>query len=208
MDIGLFGRGLALGLTIAVAVGPISLLTIRRTLTDGLRIGLASGAGVATADAIYGSVAAFGLTAISDVLVGQARWLGLIGGAFLVYIGVRAVMSRAPGTAAASPPDPRSVLAAYLSILALTLANPMTILSFAALFLGLGVIGQGGPGAALLVAGVFVGSMAWWIMLTFTVSRLRTGVTPKVLRWITVASGLLIAGFGVLTVLGTLWPRS
>jgi threonine/homoserine/homoserine lactone efflux protein len=200
MDVGLFLRGLVLGFAIAAAVGPISLLTIRRTLTDGLRAGLASGAGVATADAAYASVAAFGLTVISDVLVAQARLLGLVGGAFLVYLGLRTLTRPATPATAATGTASRGVVAAYVSILALTLANPATILSFAALFVGLGVIGQGGLPAALLVAGVFLGSMAWWAVLTFTVSQFRSRVTPSVLRAITIISGVLIAGFGVVAI--------
>jgi threonine/homoserine/homoserine lactone efflux protein len=202
MDIALFGRALVLGFAVAAAVGPISLLTIRRTLTEGLRVGLASGAGVATADAAYAGVAAFGLTAVSDLLVGQARWLEVVGGAFLVFLGFRTVLSRP--TAPAASPSSRGITAAYASIVVLTLANPMTILSFAALFVGLGVMGHGEAGAALLVAGVFLGSMAWWVALTFTVSRLRAHVSPDVLRLITLASGFLIVTFGAVAILAGL----
>lgn len=204
MDFGLFLRGVVLGFAIAAAVGPISLLTIRRTLTDGLRVGLASGAGVATADAIYASVAAFGLTVISDALVAQERVLGLVGGAFLVYLGIRTLTSRPATTATATRTPSRGASAAYVSIVALTLANPATILSFAALFVGLGVIGQGGLSAALLVVGVFLGSMTWWIVLTLTVSQLRARVTPSILRKITMASGVLIAAFGVIAVVAAI----
>jgi threonine/homoserine/homoserine lactone efflux protein len=188
-------RGLFIGFTIAAAVGPISLLTIRRTLAHGQLYGFVSGLGVATADATYAAIAAFGLTALTSVLVSGHLLLGLVGGLIIAVLGVRTMLSK-PGEVASDAARP-GLPAAFASIYVLTMTNPMTILSFAALFVGLGVIGQGGPAAAGLVAGVFVGSMAWWIVLTFAVSRLRTRVTPAVLRWVTVASGLLVAAFGV-----------
>ena len=138
MDPELLARGVVLGFTIAAAVGPISLLVIRRTLAEGEIVGLASGLGVATADATYGAIAAFGLGAITNVLVGGGRVLGLVGGAFLLWLAWRT--ARAEPTEPASTPARRGGLAgAYLSILGLTLTNPMTILSFAAIFGGLGL---------------------------------------------------------------------
>jgi threonine/homoserine/homoserine lactone efflux protein len=240
VDAGLFLRGAVLGFTIAAAVGPISLLTIRRTLADGWATGMASGLGAATADGFYGGVAAFGLTAVSDVLMSVAQPLGIVGGAFLIYLGMRTLRSSpsaaaAPvgsgpsagaasvgsggaagaasvgsGDAAGRGPgverepggerEPRGLLPAYASILGLTLTNPMTILSFAALFVGLGVQGQGLTDAALLTAGVFFGSLSWWLALTSTVSLLRARVTPRVLAWVNLVSGAIIAGFGAVAV--------
>src|SRR5687767_8674638 len=155
MEPTLFLRGLVLGFTIAAAVGPISLLCIRRTLAEGRLIGLVSGMGVATADATYGAIAAFGLTAITDLLVDWRRALGLVGGAFLLWLAWRTFRSL-PGEAATREDGARRGLpGAYLSTLGLTLTNPMTILSFAALFVGLGVTGGTAAGATLLTLGVF-----------------------------------------------------
>lgn len=188
-------RGAAFGFVIAAAVGPISLLCIRRTLADGARVGLASGLGVATADATYGAIAAFGISAISDILVGERRILALAGGLALVYLGVRTALSR-PG-ATATGDNRRGLIGAYTSILGLTLTNPMTILSFAGLVAGLGLSGGGGTGAALLVAGVFSGSAAWWLLLTTVTSRLRSLVTPRGLGRLNVGSGALVVCFGL-----------
>ena len=132
MDPAFAFRGFLLGFTIAAAVGPISLLVIRRTLTEGRLVGLVSGLGVATADATYGAIAAFGLGAISDVLLGARQVLGLVGGVFLLWLAW--TTARAIPTEEATATRRRGGLAgAYLSILGLTLANPMTILSFGAL---------------------------------------------------------------------------
>jgi threonine/homoserine/homoserine lactone efflux protein len=197
-------RGFVLGFTIAAAVGPISLLVIRRTLAEGRVVGLASGLGVATADATYGAIAAFGLGAITQALVDIRPVLSLVGGAFLLWLAWK--------TARSEPHDPAEVrvrrgglAGAYLSILGLTLTNPMTILSFGALFAGLGVPGSDPGAAGLLTLGVLLGSGAWWIVLTTAVSLLRSRLTTTWIRRINVASGFLIAAFAVLAIGTTLF---
>jgi threonine/homoserine/homoserine lactone efflux protein len=192
-------RGFILGFTIAAAVGPISLLVIRRTLAEGRIVGLASGFGVATADGIYGAIAAFGLGAITQVLVDARPVLGLAGGIFLLWLAW--TTARATLVDPAAVPSRRGGLAgAYLSILGLTLTNPMTILSFGALFAGLGVTAGDAAGAALITIGVLLGSAAWWILLTSVVSALRTRVTGAWVRRINVASGVAIGAFAVASI--------
>jgi threonine/homoserine/homoserine lactone efflux protein len=198
MDPSLFGRGLILGFTIAAAVGPISLLTIRRTLAHGRVYGLASGLGVATADATYGGIAAFGLTAVTSVLVGGRVVLGLLGGAFLVVLAWRTLTSR-PGEVAEAADRP-GLAGAFLSIFGLTMTNPMTILSFAAIFAGLGVVGSGGADAALLTLGVFFGSATWWVILTTAVAVLRARITVRWLTWVNRVSGVVLLGFAVVSI--------
>jgi threonine/homoserine/homoserine lactone efflux protein len=204
VDPGLFVRGLVLGFTIAAAVGPIAVLCIRRTLAEGRVVGLVSGMGVATADATYGAVAAFGLTAVTDLLVDWRRALGLVGGAFLLWLAWRTYRAE-PGEAAAVPNDERrgdrrGLAGAYLTTLGLTLTNPLTILSFAALFVGLGVTGGDAAGAALLTAGVFVGSASWWVILVTAVGSLRSRITPSGLRLVNRVSGLIIGAFGAVAI--------
>ena len=202
MDLSFLPRGLVLGFTIAAAVGPISLLTIRRTLAHGRTYGLASGLCVALADSTYAAIAAFGLTAITSVLVGGRVLLGLVGGAFLVVLAIRTMTSR-PNEVAVVAERP-GLAAAFGSIFGLTMTNPMTILSFAGLFAGLGLTGTGGADAALLVAGVFLGSATWWVVLTSVVAALRSRVTIPVLTWVNRVSGAAILIFGVVAILGAL----
>jgi threonine/homoserine/homoserine lactone efflux protein len=195
MEPTLFLRGLVLGFAIAAAVGPISLLVIRRTLAEGRVVGLVSGIGVATADATYGAIAAFGLTAVTELLVDWRRALGIVGGLFLLWLAWRTIRS-VPGDAAADT-GRRGLPGAYLSTLGLTLTNPMTILSFAALFVGLGVTGGDAIGATLLTLGVFAGSAAWWVVLVGGLGVVRSRLTPAGMRRINIASGTMIGAFAL-----------
>ena len=191
----LFCKGLVVGFSIAAPVGPIGLLCIRRTLAEGRLRGLATGLGAAAADAVYGAVAGLGLTAVSGFLVGQQLWLGLGGGVFLCYLGVRTFLSP-PTTRAAAAAD-GGLAGAFLSTFVLTLTNPLTILSFVAVFAGLGLGGgAGGGGAAALVAGVFAGSCAWWLLLSGAVALLRTRLGPVWMLGINRVSGALLFGCG------------
>ena len=199
MDPALTLRGFVLGFTIAAAVGPISLLVIRRTLSEGRIVGLASGFGVATADGTYGAIAAFGLGAITQALVDARHVLGLIGGLFLLWLAWKTARTE-PHDPAVARPRRGGLAGAYLSILGLTLTNPMTILSFGALFAGLGVA-SGRPGdAALVTLGVLLGSGAWWVVLTTGVSLVRTRITMTWIRRINIASGVVIGAFAVFAI--------
>jgi threonine/homoserine/homoserine lactone efflux protein len=202
VDSSLFVRGLVIGLSIAAPVGPIGVLCIRRTLAHGRSYGLASGLGAAAADAVYGCVAGFGLTFVSGFLVDQQVWLRLLGGAFLCYLGIKTLLAK-PAEEAANAKG-SGLLGAYGSTFFLTLTNPMTILSFAAVFAGLGVAETGGDygSAAILVAGVFTGSALWWLILSGGVSLFRDRFTPQALVWINRISGFVVIGFGVFALWG------
>lgn len=205
MEIGFFLRSMLIGLSIAATIGPMSVLCIQRTLRKGYRYGLVSGLGIATADGCYASVASFGLTIISTFLVSQQAWIRLIGGMFLVYLGIKTMVSRPPERAAAAKDGAGTFLGAYVSTLLLTLTNPLTILSFAAIFAGLGVASAAGPPgtgrgyltATLVVAGVFCGSASWWLILTGSISLLREKFTPTWMLWLNRISGCIIAVFGI-----------
>jgi threonine/homoserine/homoserine lactone efflux protein len=193
----LFTKGLVFGFILAAAVGPMWLLCFRRTLASGVLVGLVSGMGIATADGIYGAIAAFGLTAVSGFLLGQSFWLGLAGAAFLTYLGVKALFSR-PLEIHEKKADRIGLAKAFLSTLGLTLTNPPTILAFAAIFAGLGLVSSGDySAAAWIVLGVFLGSAAWWTILAAAAGRLRGRLGPRLARGINVVSGISILGFAL-----------
>jgi threonine/homoserine/homoserine lactone efflux protein len=192
-------RGFILGFTIAAAVGPISLLVIRRTLSEGRLVGLVSGFGVATADATYGAIAAFGLGAITQALVDARHLLGLVGGLFLLWLAWTTARADAHGPAIVQRRH-GGLAGAYLSMVGLTLTNPMTILSFGALFAGLGVSSTEAGGAVLITLGVLLGSATWWVVLTSIVSALRPRVTPTWIHRINIAAGVAIGAFALLSI--------
>jgi len=203
----LFLRGLLLGFSIAAPVGPIGVLCIRRTLAQGRKHGLVSGLGAASADAIYGTIAAFGLTAISSALVSQQRWLGLFGGLFLLYLGIRTLLTQP----AERSDDERSdsgttgnLWQSYGSVFALTITNPMTILSFAAVFAGLGLAQSAASShwqSAMIVLGVFCGSALWWLGLSTLVSLVRQRFTARHMLWINRISGVIIIAFAAVALI-------
>jgi threonine/homoserine/homoserine lactone efflux protein len=197
----LFLEGVAIGFAVAAPVGPIGVLCIRRTLAEGRASGFVSGLGAATADAAYGSVAALGLTFVTGLLVGAAAWLRLFGGVFLVFLGVRTFLSRPDVRPAAAGRG--GLLGAYASTFGLTLANPSTILSFAAIFTGLAAGSMGDALYAMsLVLGVFCGSTLWWFVLSGATSLFRAKLSAGGLRWVNRISGVVLAGFGVITLSG------
>ncbi len=201
-----FLKGLIVGFVIAAPVGPIGVLCARRTLTHGRRAGFFSGMGAATADSIYGFIAAFGLTFISDFLVNHQFWFRLAGGGLLCFLGIRTLLAK---------PEERSLFqirtkryaGMYASTFFLTLTNPMTIFSFAAVFAGFGLAGARGSvvSAGTLVLGVFLGSGIWWLFLVGVFSVFKRRFEHHELQWVNRIAGLIIAGSGVLALLSLEW---
>ena len=202
MDISFFLKGLIMGFSIAAPVGPIGILCIRRTLAEGRVSGFVTGLGAATADAIYGCIAGFGLTFISSFLIHQQGWFRMVGGLFLCYLGLKTLLAKPAEQSASAKGD--GLLGHYVSTFFLTLTNPMTILAFAAIFAGLGVGSGGGnyASAGVLVSGVFLGSTLWWVILSSGVGLFRKRFSLQALRWVNRISGIIVLGFGLISILG------
>jgi threonine/homoserine/homoserine lactone efflux protein len=199
-------KGIAIGFSIAAPVGPIGVLCIRRSVANGTRVGLATGLGAATADAAYGAIAGFGLTAVSTFLMNQRLWLNFFGGIFLCFLGLRTFMSKPAKTS--TDTGMLTLAPAYISTILLTLANPMTIFSFLAVFAGLGLAAAANYAAAsLLVIGVFAGSALWWVILSNVAGSLRSSVSDTWMQAVNRLSGCLILGFGIYSfwILYQLW---
>ena len=197
MDFTFIFKGILIGFAMAVPLGPIGIICIRKTLTEGRLRGLIIGLGAATADLLYACIAAFGLTVISDTLNSQRIWIRLIGGALLLFLGIRIFR--------AQPKDPKldinsnGMLRSYLTTVFLTLTNPLTIFAFIAVFAALG-IGEGLSyiSASFLVAGVFIGSSLWFLVLSSGVTLFRNKLDLVGLRWVNKIAGILIIISGVI----------
>ncbi len=190
-------KGLLVGFSIAAPVGPIGVLVIRRTLTEGRISGFVTGLGAAVADGTYGFIAGYGLTSISDFLISQQFWMKLFGGLFLLYLGIKTLISKAATKEAQI--DSNGLLKNFTSTLLLTITNPITILSFFAIFAGLG-LGQEKTNyisSTALVLGVFIGSAFWWLILSTVLNFFRNKITTSGLTWINRFSGLLIISFAL-----------
>lgn len=197
MDFIFFLKGIAIGFAMAVPVGPIGILCIRKTLTEGRLRGLIIGLGAATADLFYGSVAAFGLTFISDILISQRIWIRLVGGTLLLFLGVKIFR--------ALPTDPKfkningGILRSYLTTVFLTLTNPLTIFAFLAVFAALGFGDElKNFTASVLVSGVFIGSYLWFLLLSSGTLLLRNRLDLVGLRWVNRIAGILVIISGVI----------
>jgi threonine/homoserine/homoserine lactone efflux protein len=189
-------QGIVIGLTLAVPVGPISLLCIHRTVADGRLHGIFSGIGVATADSVYATVSFLGLTAVSGLILGYQSVFRSLAGLVLVMVGTRVFFSEPAGVSTDSEHEP--YLKDYLSMVAIAIANPLTLVFFIAILPGFGYIFQGTSvmAAAEFVAGVFTGSTIWWIVLCGSIGSVRSSISRKNLKLINRISGLLIVCFG------------
>ncbi len=197
-DIWWLMRGIAIGLAVAIPVGPIALLCMRRTLESGFVVGWATGLGAALADLFYAAIAAFGIAAVETVLLEYRTSLSFVGGVFLVALAARTACVQ---TTAVREVDSSAsgFLSAIVSGFVLTATNPLTVLGFVAIFAGFGV-GKGLTDTARaisLVLGVLAGSVLWWLTLTAVVARARHLFSPRALHGLNLAAGALIGAFGV-----------
>ena len=195
---GIFLQGALVGLAVAAPVGPIGLLCIRRTLRDGRLVGLATGMGAASADGLYGLIAATGLS-ITGLLISHGDEMRLFGGLLIFYLGLstfRRGLIDLPHDPAKAPPS-HAPLRAYGTTFLLTLANPATILSFIGMISGLSKGAESSPDAAYwLVFGVFCGSAVWWLFLVTMTALVRGLMSDLFMRIIDFASGSLLMLWG------------
>jgi threonine/homoserine/homoserine lactone efflux protein len=206
MELVFLFKGIIIGFSMAVPIGPIGIMCIRKTLTEGRLRGLIIGLGAATADLLYGCIAAFGLTYISNLISSERFWIRLIGGMLLIFLGIRTFL--------AEPADPADTklrvystgkFKSYITTVILTLTNPLTIFAFIAIFAALGLVNEHQNfSASVLVAGVFTGSCLWFLLLSSGVMLFRNKFEIKGLRWVNKIAGILIVISGVIAIVSIL----
>jgi len=202
MEFIVFLKGILIGFIMAVPVGPIGIMCIRKTLAEGQLRGLIIGIGAATADMLYGSIAAFGLTIISNTLYNQRVWIRLVGGALFLFLGVRTFINHPKDI---NMPKNGGILRSYLTTVFLTLTNPLTIFSFIIIFAALSIAnGLSYVSATALVAGIFIGSAYWFLFLSTGVTLFRKRLNLTGLIWVNRIAGVLIIISGVIAIVSVL----
>lgn len=197
----LFFTGLLIGLAIAASPGPMAILCIQRSLHEGFRVGLMTGLGVAIADGTYSLITGLGLTAISDVLIHYEFYIKIIGGLFLIYLGIHAIVTHAKPKPVLKTAE-RSSWHAFSTAYFITLTSPATILLFIAIFasLGIGTNQAGIISAISLATGLILGSSTWWLILSASIVYIiHKRLSPKIMKIINIISGLVFIGFGLMT---------
>ncbi|HTY36173.1 MAG TPA: LysE family transporter [Bacteroidota bacterium] len=201
MEYTLIYKGIIIGFALALPIGPIGILCIRKTAAEGHLAGMIIGFGAATADALYGFIAAFGLTVISDALVTRQLWFRLIGGAFLCYLGIKTYLAKPVENAKST--NGAGFLGSYISTFFLTLTNPISIIAFLGVFAGFGLrkadLSLGS--AATLITGVFLGSSLWFFLLSYSITLFRNRINATGLGWVNRISGFLIIVFGIIAII-------
>jgi threonine/homoserine/homoserine lactone efflux protein len=191
-----FLKGLIIGFAMAVPIGPIGVMCIRKTLAEGHTHGLIIGLGGAAADSLYGSIAAFGLTFLSDMISREQVWVRLIGGGILLFLGLRTFFAKARDQML--PFVKKGLLGSFVSVFILALTNPVTVFAFIAVFAAFGLGHQMTVvSACVLVLGIFAGSLLWFLTLGFAATFFRKRLNRTGLRWVNRVAGVLLVLSGV-----------
>jgi threonine/homoserine/homoserine lactone efflux protein len=186
-------KGMIIGFCVAAPVGPIGILCIRRTLQFGRLSGLFSGLGAATADMTYGAIAAFGVTLVSDLIMESKVWFHFFGGVVLLVLGAYIFLSKPKEAGTITH---KTLVSDFFSTFFLTLANPLTVIAFLAIFAGVG-LSEYPTKAPIVVLGIFAGAASWWILLSEGVTFFRYKINHTVMLWINYMAGALIFLLGI-----------
>jgi threonine/homoserine/homoserine lactone efflux protein len=201
----LFGKGLVLGFSVAAPVGPIGLLCMDRSLRHGKLSGFSTGMGASAADTVYGAIAAIGIASVMGFLAGYERELRFVGGVLLLIVAWRMYLTPPPVFQQRAPGQKRPLARLFTESFVLTISNPMTILGFMAVYAGLGIKANNMQDICIVLAGVFLGSAAWWLSLSVGTVLLRHRLTPKMLERFSRGAGIAIGIFGLIALVQALF---
>jgi putative LysE/RhtB family amino acid efflux pump len=201
MSLLIFLKAFLIGFSIAMPVGPIGLLCIKNTLSYGFKTGFAVGLGAALADSFYGLLAGGGLALISKFLLDYTNYIKVIGGIFLIYLGIKEIRNYKKVPHNAAKIKDSHFFKTVFTVLFLTLTNPATIISFVAIFASIGGLTVGGLGLITMIFGVFFGSLFWWLILAGGVTKIKHKISEKIMKIIKIFSGIILFGFGIYAVI-------
>lgn len=209
MSLLIFFKALLVGFLISFPIGPIGILCLRRMLTDGPLAGVASGLGAATADAIYGCIAAMGLSFVSSYIFEHQFFFRFVGGLVLIALGTTIVISKQE--AKLKSRTHTDIFHSYLSTFLLTFTNPITLLSFMGIFTILGISVNSYENISeilLVVLGVFLGASLWWISMAASITVLQLRINMSMVKFINIFAGAFIILCGVLALISLFGPLS
>ncbi len=201
MDFFLLATGIAIGLSVTAPLGPVNVIVIRNSIRRGMLVAFLAGMGAVVADTIYAALAAYSVSTIEHFVADYAVTLMLVGGALLVFMGIRLARSHITlaELALQEPPKKRQVAGKMLTTFMLTLTNPGVFFGFVAIFGTMTAVLKLGDSAdrpITVVAGVAIGGTLWWLFLSFVVTRFKSKISERVFDKINRWTGILIAAFG------------
>ncbi|HNV96226.1 MAG TPA: LysE family transporter [Bacteroidales bacterium] len=199
MDLLLLIKGIIIGLSASIPLGPVGLVCIQKTLNSKTRNGVIAGAGAAMADTFFAVVAAFGISAVHNFIETQQLFLRLAGGIILLFLGLKFFLTNPAIQIRKQRNKTNNLWADFVSVFLLTLSNPITVVVFGAVFAGFGIIPKESSwfDMIMLVSGVFSGAMLWWISLVYIINMFRKKFRLRRLWWMNKIMGVVITLFGL-----------
>ena len=185
-----------IGISVSAPLGPMGAMVIQRTIHKGLPSGIASGGGIAIGDTIYALIAGFGLTFISSFLDSHQVYFRLIGGLILLFMGYKMFSSTGLQEIKEKRQKKDNLFLDFFSLLLLTISNPFTVLVFGAVFTGLNIFSSAESTTTLVVTGIFMGALAWWLVLGFLINTLKGKLNLKAISIVNKVTGLLVVLIG------------
>lgn len=197
-------KGVVLGLAVSMPLGPVGILLVNRTIKRGFLSGVFSGMGLAAADTILAIIAGLGFSVIIGFFNDERLLISILAGLVLIGVGVKVFVSNPVKEFRNPDKAGKSLLRDFLSVLALSLSNPFTIFVFVAFFSGININSDIKPQLVpfLFVPGVFIGTISWWFLLSYFVSRFKKNIRLRSIIRVNQFAGIAIVAIGVIVLVG------
>lgn len=192
-----------MGLLVSIPPGPVGAMCIKRTINRGIRSGVVTGIGAASADTLYAIIAGLGVGYVINFIEQERYWIQLVGAAIILIIAIKLFYTNPAVEFRNNRTKKTNLFEEFVSVFFITLSNPLVVFIFIALFAGFNLLD--GPNrylsALFLIGGVFSGAMLWWFSLSVLVDRFRNRIRLKNIWWLNRILGIIVFGCGVLALL-------